>query len=110
MDDIEKRCALIQSLGFTMNRAVDKVVEFNNAKGETFYLMKTRRIRVVVSPARMRAGVNVSGVSGKDAYNGNFAAFPRKLNKGKRPEKYGIAFDAKDDSHMKKIISEALGV
>lgn len=110
MSDTEKRIGIIKTLGFRKFEDRPYSVEFRTAGGEYFYLQKTKKISIVLDPRKVHAGSALAGVVGQDRFNSNFNEFPKKFKNGKAPEKYGTAFDAKDDSHMKKIITEALGV
>ena len=110
MSDTEKRVAVIQSLPCRKSEDRAYSVEFRTAAGDVFYLQKTKKISIVFDPRKVRSGSNVAGVIGQLRFNSNFYEFPKKLQGGQAPEKYGVAFDAKDDSHMKMIITEALGI
>jgi hypothetical protein len=77
--------------GFGFTKNLTHAVEF--ARGdERIYLKTTGKLSLVLDP-RILVSHRLGKIDGYESWNSNFSAFPKKMRDGKKPEKYGVAFD-----------------
>lgn len=107
----------LKRLGFTKSDEKTYVIEFTHPKTSyPLYVKKTNRFPLVIHSNYEKIATDLRKISGVSTdslkpfyFNSNMAAFDKKLNKGQKPERYGLHFGFNDMTSLEEFL-KTIGV
>ncbi len=97
--------SVLGSFGYVFSHNRTHAIEFMKHNGECVYLKTTNKLSIVLDPRIASAGKPLGGIVGYESWNSNFSEFPTADRSGKKPEKFGIAFDLATPTNTVEVMN-----
>lgn len=111
-DDI---IAGLETYGFIKRTENSKTIGYSNAEQTVYVKQENKRQPLILHPDNQNRFTRLSAIVGVTAehplkfyHNSTMRAFPERLNTGKKPTKYGLAFGFDDPSAFRIFMSSFL--
>jgi hypothetical protein len=105
--DIETAIETLNQAGYRESHSTDKLLELTSGSRVLYLNRRSQQVHLIAEPGigdrlRMVFGMRLGDLD--DYFNSNLREFPRRLNRGLKPERYGTSIKPEDLGTLQEFL------